>query len=139
MQVHWSDQHCLVVLEKGEELIQALRGFAEKYEATPSFFYGLGAVDRVKVGVFNESVRSYLFTEYKLHLEISSLTGNIFLHEGKPFVHAHGAFSGNGGMSFGGHVGECEISPVCEIHLTKLSDIKARRAGSLPLPKISER
>ncbi len=138
VQAHWSGQHCLVVLERSEELVLSLKQFAEKYEASTAFFYGLGAVDRVKVGVYNETLQSYLFTEYKLHLEISTLTGNIFPYEGKPFVHAHGVFSGNGGMSFGGHVAECEISPVCEIHLTKLSDIKAKRTGYLPLPRISE-
>ncbi len=128
----------MVVLEKGEELVSSLRQFAEKHEVSSAYFSGLGAVDRVKIGVYNEGVQSYLFTEYKIHLEISSLTGNIFPHEGKPFVHAHGVFSGNGGMSFGGHLAECEVSPICEIHLTKLPEIKVKRIGPLPLPRISK-
>ena len=125
-------------MEKGEELVSALRQFAEKEKIGSAFFYGLGAVDRVKVGVYNEHLQSYLYTEYRLHLEISSLTGNILLYEDKPFVHAHGVFSGNGGMSFGGHLAEAEISPVCEIHLARMPDVKVKRVGPQPLPKISE-
>ena len=137
MRAHWTGQNCLLVLEKGEELLSTLKQFAVKNDVTSAFFYGLGAADRIKVGVFSESLGSYLYTDYRIHMEISSLTGNIFPYEGKPFVHAHGVFSSSGGMSLGGHIAECEIAPVCEIHLTKLPDIKASRKGPLPLPRIA--
>ena len=137
VQAHWAGQNCLLILEKSEELLSSLKQFAERNNITSAFFYGLGGTDRVKIGVYNESLGSYLYTEYKIHMEISSLTGNIFQHEGKPFVHVHGVFSASGGMSFGGHIAECDVSPVCEIHLTKLPDVKVARKGPLPFPRIA--
>ena len=136
MQAHWTGQNCLVLVDKGEELLSALKQFAEENQVASAFFYGVGAADRIKVGVYNESLGNYVYTDYRMHMEISSLTGNIFLHERRPFVHAHGVFSGSG-MSLGGHIAECEISRVCEIHLTKLADIKVSRKGALPLPQLS--
>ena len=124
MRAHRGGREFLLVFDKGEELVSALTSFAEKE-------------NRIKVGVYSEHLQSYLYTEYRIHLEISSLTGNIFQFEGKPFVHAHGVFSGNGGMSFGGHIAEAIVSPTCEIHLSMM-EIKARRTGSLPLPRITE-
>ncbi len=118
-------------------MVSSIRQFAEKNQVASASFYGIGAADRVKVGVYSESLGSYLFTDYRVHMEISSLTGNIFPHEGKPFVHAHGVFSSSGGMSLGGHVAECEIARVCEIHLTKLAELKLVRKGALPLPRLS--
>ncbi len=137
MRAHRGGREFLLVFDKGEELVSTLTSFAEKEKVSSAFFNGLGAVDRIKVGVYSEHLQSYLYTEYRIHLEISSLTGNIFQFEGKPFVHAHGVFSGNGGMSFGGHIAEAIVSPTCEIHLSMM-EIKARRTGSLPLPRITE-
>lgn len=137
MRSYWAGRECLLVLDKDEELLSMLTTFAVKEKISSAFFNGLGAVDRVKVGIYSEHLHNYLYTEYRIHLEISSLTGNIFQFEGKPFVHAHGVFSGNGGMSFGGHIAEAIVSPTCEIHLSTM-EIKARRTGSLPIPKISD-
>ena len=137
MRAHRGGRDYILVVDKDEELISALASFAEKEKVSSASFNGLGAVDRVKVGVYSEHLQNYLYTEYRIHLEISSLTGNIFQFEGKPFVHAHGVFSGNGGMSFGGHIAEATVSPTCEIHLS-IMEIKARRTGSLPLPRITE-
>ncbi len=138
MRSHWAGREGLIILDKGEELLSALATLAEKDKISSAFFTGLGAVDRVKVGIYSEHLQNYLYTEYRIHLEISSLTGNIFQFEGKPFVHAHGVFSGNGGMSFGGHIAEAIISPTCEIFLSNIPEIKMRRTGSPPLPRISE-
>ena len=137
MRAHWAAHDCLLIIDKDEELISALKVFAEKEKVSSAFFTGIGAVDRVNVGIYSEHIQRYLYTEYRIHLEISSLTGNIFLHEGKPFVHAHGVFSGNGGMSFGGHIAEALISPLCEIHVSNMTEIKAKRIGPEPLPRIT--
>lgn len=137
MQAHGTGQNCILVIEKGEELVTTVAHYAEKNSLASAIFHGIGGANRVKLGVYNETLGNYAYSQYTMHLEISSLTGNVFLHQGRPMVHVHGVFSGSGGISFGGHVAECEISPLCEVHLTRLAELKLSRKGPLPLPGIT--
>jgi predicted DNA-binding protein with PD1-like motif len=48
-------------------------------------------------------------------LEITSLTGNVSIKDGKPLVHVHVTLADKKGNAFGGHLAEGTIVFACEV------------------------
>jgi len=111
----------VVKLEKGEDLLEALSSIVKKENIKAGFFTGIGALNKVKMGIFVEG--KYKEINMEGELEIVSLLGNVSLKEGKPFVHAHIIVSRRDGAAFGGHLLPGSIiSVTCEIFLVKLKE-----------------
>lgn len=103
-------------LERGEDLYLSLARLVEEKGVRSGALQVIGAVSRGKVGVFENGKYEWLVHEGAL--EISSLTGNVAVKEGKPFVHAHAVFGDEKGTIISGHVGEgCIVDPTAEVHL----------------------
>jgi len=111
----------VIKLEKGEDLLETLSTVVEKENVEAGFFTGIGALNRVKMGIFIEGKYEEIVIEDEL--EIVSLLGNVSLKDGKPFVHAHIIVSKRDGSAFGGHLLPGSIiSVTCEIFLIKLKN-----------------
>jgi len=116
----------VIKLEKGEDLLEALSSVVEKENIEAGFFTGIGALNRVKMGIFVEGEYKEITIEDEL--EIVSLLGNVSLKNGKPFVHAHITVSRRDGSAFGGHLlPGSSISVTCEIFLVKLKEPLRRK------------
>jgi predicted DNA-binding protein with PD1-like motif len=74
--------------------------------------------------------KEYGSKEYVDAMEVASMTGNIALVDGEPFVHAHAVLSGivpgseNG--CIGGHVFEAKVAVTLEVHLVAFADAVTR-------------
>ena len=116
----------VIKLEKGEDLLEALSSIVKKKNIKAGFFTGIGALNKVRMGIFAEG--KYKEINMEGELEIVSLLGNVSLKDGKPFVHAHIIVSRRDGAAFGGHLLPGSIiSVTCEIFLVKLKEPLERK------------
>lgn len=107
----------IIKIEKGEEVIDILTSLCVREGIVNAEFRGIGAVEHLSCGYYALDEKKYYFTEYSQLLEVASLTGNVALKEGKPFVHVHGVFTDTANTAFGGHVASATAGVVVEIFL----------------------
>ena len=106
-------------IEQGEEVVSVLTDFCVTQGIENAHFTGIGAVKKLTCGYYALDEKKYYFTDYAQLLEVVSLTGNIALKDGEPFVHMHGVFTGEDNNAFGGHIKEMTVGVVLEVFLKK--------------------
>ena len=100
----------VVRIDKGEELLQKISELCVKEDIKVGSITGLGATDRVTVGLFDTEKKVYRKTELTGPMEITSLVGNISTKDGKNYLHCHINICDNKMNVLGGHLNECWIS-----------------------------
>lgn len=120
----------VVRLDRGDEIISSILRVSRENNITAAAFFGIGAVDYAKIGVFSEG-------EYKTRivegdLEITSLIGNVTMKEQEPFVHAHITLADTNN-TYAGHLLEARVSVTVELFLLvlekEISRIRDQRTG----------
>jgi len=111
----------VVSVEPGEEIISALTSFAVMEKISNASFVAIGAVDKAELAHYRVDTQKYSSKEFSGAYEIANLTGNIFLFEGKPLVHAHITLGDEHFHTFSGHLVNARVSAACEVMLTDFS------------------
>lgn len=96
-------------LPYGGDILTSLTDFVKRKGIKKGQVQVIGAVQRAVVGFYDQATRKYSSLAFDKPLEILSVTGNISLKDGQPFIHAHIALSDGEGKSFGGHLMEGTI------------------------------
>ena len=104
-------------LDPGEEFISSLRDFCVENEIKSGWLEAIGSTKDLELAYFNLDKKDYDTTDFTEFLEILTITGNVALKDGEPFVHAHGLFGRADMSTIGGHVNRCVISATCEVML----------------------
>ncbi|MBF0142684.1 MAG: DNA-binding protein [Magnetococcales bacterium] len=91
-------------LAHGVDLLEALNRAVRERGIRLGRVEAIGAVQKARLGYYDQERQVYAYIEWPRPLEITSLLGNISLKEGQPFVHAHLTLSDERGMVFGGHL-----------------------------------
>ncbi len=129
-------------LSHGGDLLKELTDLCMKENITLGRLEGLGAVQKARIGYYNQVAREYQYLNYDRPLEITKLIGNISTKDKKPFVHAHITLSDEKGNAFGGHLAPGTIIFACEIILQAFDGPNLSRsydeATGLPLWNIQE-
>lgn len=140
MKYHKSYDHLLVVLSKGENIIEKLSEVCRNENILSGFFNGIGAVSQVEMAHFDPVKKQYSYKQMSGlpadlpakalaqagasaqvgALEIVSLTGNITRKDGEVVIHSHISVSAEDMLCYGGHLKEAVVGPTCEITLTDL-------------------
>ena len=107
-------------LDKGEEVMEQLVLLAQKENISLASVSGIGAADRVELGIFDPAKKAYDRFVYDGAYEILSLQGNITLNGGKPFGHLHILCGEEGARVFGGHLFSARLLLTCELFITVL-------------------
>lgn len=110
----------VVRIDKGEELLQKISELCVNENIKVGSITGLGATDRVTIGLFDTEKKVYHKTELTGPMEITSLVGNISTKDGKNYLHCHINVCDNKMNVLGGHLNECWISATGEFILTKI-------------------
>jgi len=111
----------IIKIKRGEKIIESLQKFCRVQNIINAFFYGLGAVDWVKLGEYNVSLKKYHEVEFTKEMELTNITGNVTSSDEGIIIHAHATVSDYDMNAFGGHLGDGRISGTAEIYLTKLN------------------
>jgi hypothetical protein len=104
-----------VVMEVGDEVIEALQRFARESGIRSGFFSGLGAANEIQLAFYDLGRKEYLRQDFPENHEIGSLTGNLTQVDGKPFVHAHAVVAGRDYAARTGHLMRARCSATVEI------------------------
>ena len=105
-------------LSYGGDLLEELTAVCEKEAVVLGTVQAIGAVQKGRIGYYNQDERKYQFVEFDKHLEIASLIGNISTRHGKPMVHAHVTFADDEGLCYAGHLSAGTIIFACEFIIT---------------------
>lgn len=102
-------------LSHGCDLLEEMTDFCVKENIQLGRLEGLGAVQKARLGFYNQEVREYQFMSVDKPMEITHLVGNVSMKDGKPFVHAHITLADEEGNACGGHLCPGTIIFACEM------------------------
>ncbi|MFB6076011.1 MAG: PPC domain-containing DNA-binding protein [Candidatus Aenigmatarchaeota archaeon] len=100
-----------VRIDRGEEVIKNLKEIRDFYDIQNGFFYGIGAVDKVKLGHYDVEKQDYKEKEFTKPFEVTNFTGNI----GHDKIHAHITVADGKFNVRGGHCSFARVSGTFEI------------------------
>lgn len=120
------DQTELIVLCKGEQVVERLTRHCKEKGIANASLSGIGAVTQITCGYYDLEARSYEFRAYPGLYEVVNLTANVMLKDGQPFVHMHATFTDTENRAFGGHVEEMCVGVTLEIFLRRYPTTHAR-------------
>lgn len=132
----------VVQIPKGEELIEKLTELVAKENIKLASVSGIGAVDEVKIGIYDTVNKKYDSLVYTGDFEISALMGNISTMKGKPYLHLHitiGNVMEN--KFYCGHLNYGVVSATSEIFITAIEgeiDREFNEAVGLNLIKFNQ-
>ena len=101
-------------LDKGEEIIESITKICEDNNIKCGSITGVGATNKVKVGLFNTITKEYHSDELTGDFEIAPLSGNISRMNKKVYLHIHINLSDEKHNSFGGHLNYAVVSATFE-------------------------
>lgn len=104
-------------LEKGEDFFPVVEKFLAEEDIKGASFHAIGAALMVELGFYHLDTKEYEFHTLGEPLEVVSMTGNVALNDGKPFIHTHGVFSDPKLQCYGGHINQLTVGPTLEVFL----------------------
>ncbi|HOS69432.1 MAG TPA: DNA-binding protein [Bacillota bacterium] len=102
-------------IDKGEEVVASLHKFCMDNGLKLGSVIGIGAANRITIGVFNTITKEYHNQELTGEYEITNLTGNITQKDGEVYPHLHITFGDEEYNAHGGHLNQCWVSGTCEL------------------------
>ncbi|MBU8142943.1 DNA-binding protein [Staphylococcus aureus] len=123
MKLQKSNHTILLVLEKGEDIVECITTFADDQDLTFTSVSGIGACDDVVLKFFNLTTKQYEEKHITEPLELTSLLGNISRLDNGHFAHLHATFGTQSYETFSGHL----ASATAEIILT-VTDLDIQRS-----------
>ena len=114
-------------IDRGEEILAAVREIAGAEHIQLASVSALGATNDFTVGVYSVDEKQYHANDFKGNFEIVSLTGTINTMDGEFYTHLHMSAGDEKGQVFGGHRNRAVVSAVCEMVITVIDGVVDRR------------
>lgn len=116
-------------IDPGEEVLESLKEIRKKENIENGFLFGIGAVNKVKLGHYNVKNQEYKEKEITGQFEVSNFKGNI----GPDKIHTHITIADDKYKTRAGHCSEAVVSGTFEIIIflgeTKLNHKLDKRTG----------
>ncbi|MCK4330095.1 DNA-binding protein [candidate division WOR-3 bacterium] len=104
----------IVRIDRGEEIVETLKQFCIDQRIKLGSIYGIGATNKVTIGLFEVETKKYHSNELKGNYEIAPLVGNITTMDGEVYLHIHVNLCDYEHRSFGGHLNSAVVSATFE-------------------------
>lgn len=101
--------------KKGELLVASLQKFVHEQGIKAGWILGLGGLSMAEIGFYDLGTQEYAWTKYEEDLELTNLTGNIAMNEGKPALHLHATISDASLHAHAGHLKEATVGGTVEL------------------------
>lgn len=108
----------VLVFAKGDEVMAGLTEFAQKYSVKSAHYQAIGDALSAKIGVYDYGRKQFKVIAITEPAEVTSLTGDIAVLNGKPAPHSHLNLAAADGSVRGGHLLELVIGPTLELFVT---------------------
>ncbi|GAH66809.1 unnamed protein product [marine sediment metagenome] len=116
----------IVRIDKGEEIVETLKQFCKENKIKLGTISGIGATDRVTIGLFETKSKQYHSQELIGDYEITNLSGNISTMNDEIYLHLHISLADSKYNAYGGHLNSAVISGTGEIVIEEIEDIIGR-------------
>lgn len=114
-------------LDRGEEIISTIENFSKANNIKCAFISGIGAADKLRLGVFDVKKKAYNLKDFSGDFEITSLMGNItVLDEENVYIHLHANIADIKCNAHAGHVKSAYVSITAELIIDEI-DAEVRR------------
>lgn len=114
--VYQEDNNTIVlVLEQGEDIVEAVTDIARDKNGKFGTVSGIGACSEVELNFYNLETKTYEKKLIQEPLELTSLLGNISHIDDQPFAHLHATFGTNKYETYSGHLSKATVSATAEI------------------------
>jgi predicted DNA-binding protein with PD1-like motif len=104
----------VVRIDKGEEIVDALKTICKKLDIKLGSIVGIGATDKVTISLLNTKTKKYQSKEFTGDHEIAPLVGNITMMNGEVYLHLHVTMCNVEHKAVGGHLTSAVISATFE-------------------------
>ena len=104
-------------LPNGADLLDGLTAIVKREDIRMGRLSAIGATTHAVVAYYDQNAQIYNPLEFTGGMEILSLTGNVSVRDGSPFVHAHIVLGDKEGKLFGGHVMKGTIVYALEVFI----------------------
>ncbi|RBP46978.1 PPC domain-containing DNA-binding protein [Garciella nitratireducens] len=108
-------------LDKGEEILETLKQFCTEQNIKLGVVNGIGAVNKVTVGLFDPNTKKYHSSELTGLFEITNLSGNISTMKEETYLHLHINVADEKHHTYGGHLNAATISATGEIIIESIN------------------
>jgi predicted DNA-binding protein with PD1-like motif len=115
MKIKKFDTYYVVRLEKGDEIIDALKQAASNKTIKSGFFFGLGVGKDLTLGYFDAHNKYYIKKTFAGEYEFTGFSGNISKFGEETIIHCHVTITDSNFSAFGGHLFEGTVPATCEI------------------------
>ena len=120
----------VVVLQTGDEAMQALQSFADRERIFAAQISAIGAFDQAELGYFDWEAKDYRKTPIREQVEVASFLGDVAqAPDNKPALHIHVVLGCRDGKALAGHLLSGRVRPTLEVivtespvHLRKIHD-----------------
>ncbi|MCB0365062.1 MAG: DNA-binding protein [Bdellovibrionales bacterium] len=127
MVIEGQNGQLMVIVEKGQNLVETLTSVAKEFKLKGGRISGVGAVEHVELGYYELHEKSYIRKTFSEgDFELISLNGNITLKGGEPYVHVHTSIGDKNFQVYGGHLFEAVVAVTAEVHIFPLGTMPER-------------
>ena len=123
MEYKKTDECWVIVLRKGERIIEKLTDFIETEGIRSGHLNAIGAVSEVELAHYNLEKKRYNTKQFSQALEIVSLMGNVTMKGNESIIHCHIVVGTNEMNLYGGHLKEATVAATCEIIFNELEEV----------------
>ncbi|MDD7304974.1 MAG: DUF296 domain-containing protein [Peptoniphilaceae bacterium] len=120
----------VIRLLKGDKLVESLHEVFDKEDIKAGSITGLGAVNKLDIGFFNPSTKSYKPIIFEENMEVTNLVGNVSRKDGEVYTHLHIVCGREDASTVSGHLNEAWISLTAEIFVDVLDGEIGRKFDS---------
>lgn len=104
----------IVKIEKGEEIVETIKKFCKEQKIMLGTVVGIGAANKITVGLFETKTKKYHSKEFRGDYEICPLYGNVSTMKADVYLHIHVNIADANHNSFGGHLNSAVCSATFE-------------------------
>jgi len=101
-------------LDKGEEIIDSLKTICKELNITLGTISGIGATNKITIGLLNTLSKKYQSNEFTGDHEITSLNGNVTTMNNEIYLHIHVTICTIEHKALSGHLASAIISVTFE-------------------------
>ncbi len=109
--------HHILRLDPGEEIVSSIIAYCEWHSINLGTVSAIGAVNEVKIGLFDPSTKTYSAQLLKGNFEIIALSGSVTTKEERVYLHLHIGVGDEEHKMYGGHLEKGIVSATCEIFI----------------------
>jgi len=110
----------IIRIDKGEDIVQTLKKFCEDNNIKLGTINGIGAVNKITIGLFETKTKKYHTKEFTGDYEITNLSGNISTMNKEVYLHLHITLADKNQHACGGHLSSAVISGTGEILIEEI-------------------